>query len=109
MPLPKQSDNFPEWYNRVVLEAELAENSAVRGCMVIKPYGYAIWENIQKSLDRMIKGLGVENVYFPLLIPESFLKKEAEHVARGGGGDLRWRQEVGREICNQAHFRNSDV
>ncbi len=80
MPLPKQSENFPEWYNKVVLEAELAENSAVRGCMVIKPYGYAIWENMQRILDGMIKELEVENVYFPLLIPESFLKKEAEHV-----------------------------
>lgn len=81
MSLPKQSDNFPEWYNRVVLEADMAENSQVRGCMVIKPYGYAIWEKIQKHLDEMIKDMGVDNVYFPLLIPESFLQKEAKHVA----------------------------
>lgn len=80
MKLPKQSENFPEWYNRVVLEAGLAENSAVRGCMVIKPYGYALWENMQSELNMMIKQMGVDNVYFPLLIPESFLKKEAEHV-----------------------------
>ncbi len=80
MKLPKQSENFPEWYNRVVLQAGLAENSAVRGCMVIKPYGYALWENMQSELNTMIKQMGVDNVYFPLLIPESFLKKEAEHV-----------------------------
>ncbi len=80
MNLPKQSENFPEWYNKVVQFTDLAENSSVRGCMVIKPYGYAIWENIQKILDQKIKELGVVNVYFPLLIPESFLKKEAEHV-----------------------------
>ncbi len=80
MKLPKQSENFPEWYNKVVQYADLAENSSVRGCMVIKPYGYAIWENIQSVLDKKIKELGVVNVYFPLLIPESFLKKEAEHV-----------------------------
>ena len=80
MKLPKQSENFPEWYNRIVLEAELAENSAVRGCMVIKPYGYSLWENMQVILDGMIKKSGVDNVYFPLLIPESFLQKEAEHV-----------------------------
>ena len=80
MVLPKQLENFPGWYNRVVLESGLAENASVRGCMIIKPYGYALWENIQQQLDRMIKLAGIDNAYFPLLIPESFLQKEAEHV-----------------------------
>lgn len=104
MVLPKQSENFPEWYNRVVLEADLAENAAVRGCMVIKPYGYALWENMQRELDRMIKAAGVDNAYFPLLIPESFLQKEAEHVegfapevavvTQAGGKDLEERYVI---------------
>jgi prolyl-tRNA synthetase len=72
--------NFPEWYQEVVTRAELADNSVVRGCMVIRPYGYAIWENIQKLLDAKIKGRGVQNAYFPLLIPLEFLEKEARHI-----------------------------
>ncbi|MBP6976010.1 proline--tRNA ligase [Candidatus Dojkabacteria bacterium] len=75
-----RAQNYPQWYLDVVDRAQLAENSSVRGCMVIKPYGYAIWENIQKELDRRIKGMGVSNAYFPLFIPKSFLSKEAEHV-----------------------------
>jgi len=78
--LTKRSENFSEWYNQLVQHADLAENSAVRWCMVIKPYGYAIWENIQKILDQMFKNTGHMNAYFPLLIPKSFLSKEAEHV-----------------------------
>lgn len=75
-----RTEDFSQWYLDIVERAELAENSAVRGCMVIKPYGYAIWENIQKELDRRIKESGHKNAYFPLLIPKSFLSKEASHV-----------------------------
>ncbi|NOY40851.1 MAG: proline--tRNA ligase [Planctomycetes bacterium] len=77
---PTRSENYPEWYQQVVKAADLAENSDVRGCMVIKPWGYAIWENIQRKLDVMFKATGHENAYFPLFIPMSFLEKEAEHV-----------------------------
>ncbi len=77
---PTRAENFPEWYQQVVKGADLAENSDVRGCMVIKPWGYAIWENMQRRLDAMFKATGHENAYFPLFIPMSFLEKEAEHV-----------------------------
>lgn len=78
--LTKRADNYSQWYNELVVKADLAEQSAVRGCMVIKPYGYAIWEKMQQQLDRMFKETGVQNAYFPLLIPKSFLCREAEHV-----------------------------
>ena len=78
--LTKRQDNYSQWYNDLVVKADLAEQSAVRGCMVIKPYGYAIWEKMQQTLDRMFKETGVKNAYFPLLIPKSFLCREAEHV-----------------------------
>ena len=78
--LTKRQDNYSQWYNELVVKADLAEQSAVRGCMVIKPYGYAIWEKMQQTLDRMFKETGVQNAYFPLLIPKSFLCREAEHV-----------------------------
>jgi prolyl-tRNA synthetase len=74
------SDSYAQWYNDLVVKAGLAENSAVRGCMVIKPYGYAIWEKIQAALDKMFKDTGHVNAYFPLFIPKSFLSREAEHV-----------------------------
>lgn len=77
---PTRADDYPEWYQQVIKAADLAENSPVRGCMVIKPWGYGLWENIQRSLDRMFKDTGHVNAYFPLLIPLSFLEKEAEHV-----------------------------
>ena len=77
---PKRSENYSEWYNELVVRADLAEQSAVRGCMVIKPYGYAIWEKMQHELDRMFKATGHQNAYFPLFIPKSFLSREAEHV-----------------------------
>lgn len=76
----KRSDNYSQWYNELVVKADLAEQSAVRGCMVIKPYGYAIWEKMQRQLDDMFKATGHQNAYFPLLIPKSFLSKEADHV-----------------------------
>ncbi len=77
---PTRQDDYPEWYQQVIIAADLAETSPVRGCMVIKPWGYAIWENIQHELDRMFKETGHKNAYFPLFIPKSFLEKEAEHV-----------------------------
>jgi prolyl-tRNA synthetase len=77
---PTRAENFPEWYQEVVRAADMAENSPVRGAMVIKPYGYALWENIQRALDDRIKEVGVQNAYFPLLIPLSFISREAEHV-----------------------------
>ena len=78
--LTKRADNYSQWYNDLVVKADLAEQSAVRGCMVIKPYGYAIWEKMQRVLDDMFKATGHVNAYFPLLIPKSFLSREAEHV-----------------------------
>jgi prolyl-tRNA synthetase len=76
-----REENYSQWYNNLVLKADLAEQSAVRGCMVIKPYGYAIWEKMQNQLDKMFKETGHVNAYFPLFIPKSFLSREAEHVA----------------------------
>ena len=78
--LTKRSDNYSQWYNELVVKADLAEQAPVRGCMVIKPYGYAIWEKMQRILDDKFKETGHQNAYFPLLIPKSFLSKEAEHV-----------------------------
>jgi len=77
---PTRADNFPEWYQGVIKAADMAENSAVRGCYVLKPYGFAVWENIQKHFDKMIKEEEVQNAYFPLLIPLSYIAKEAEHI-----------------------------
>ena len=78
--LVSRKDNYSQWYNDLVIKADLAENSAVRGCMVIKPYGYAIWEKMHEILDRMFKETGHVNAYFPLFIPKSFFSREAEHV-----------------------------
>jgi len=78
--ITKRSENYSQWYNDIVIKAGLAENSAVRGCMVIKPYGYAIWEKIQGTLDRMFKETGHSNAYFPIFIPKSFFSREASHV-----------------------------
>ncbi len=93
-----QDDNFSQWYNQVVRKAELADYAPVRGCMIIRPYGYGIWENIQQLMDARFKETGVVNAYFPLFIPRSFIEKEAEHiegfapelawVTRGGGEEL---------------------
>ena len=79
--ITKRSENYSQWYNDLVLKADLAEQSAVRGCMVIKPYGYAIWEKMQRILDDKFKATGAQNAYFPLFIPKSFFSREAEHVA----------------------------
>ena len=96
--LTPRADNYPQWYQDVVSKAELADNGPVRGTMVIRPYGYAIWERMQRDLDERIKATGARNAYFPLFIPESYLRKEAEHVegfspelavvTHGGGKEL---------------------
>ena len=78
--LTSRAQDYSQWYNEIVQGADLAENSGVRGCMVIKPYGYAIWEKMQAELDRMFKMTGHENAYFPIFIPKSYLSKEAAHV-----------------------------
>ncbi|MGA0555107.1 proline--tRNA ligase [Larkinella sp. VNQ87] len=78
--IPSRSENYSEWYNELIKRADLAENSAVRGCMVIKPYGFSIWEKMQRALDDMFKETGHTNAYFPLFIPKSYLSKEASHV-----------------------------
>ena len=77
---PTREEDYPEWYQQVIKVAELAEHSPVRGCMVIKPWGYALWENIQRILDRRFKETEHQNAYFPLFIPLSYLEKEAKHV-----------------------------
>ena len=78
--LPSRAKDYSLWYNELVKKADLAEHSAVRGCMVLKPHGYAIWENMQRALDDMFKATGHSNVYFPIFIPKSYLNKEAKHV-----------------------------
>ncbi len=78
--LPKMEDDYSSWYNELVKKADLAENSAVRGCMIVKPYGFSIWEKMQSAIDKMFKETGHTNAYFPLFIPKSFLSKEADHV-----------------------------
>ena len=78
--LTSRSENYSQWYNDLVIKADLAENSDVRGCMIIKPYGFAIWEKIQSVLDTMFKNTGHSNAYFPLFIPKSFFAKEAHHI-----------------------------
>src|SRR2546427_4886190 len=94
--LPSRAEDFSEWYNQVVLRAELADYATVRGCMIVRPYGWALWENITAALDRRFKATGHMNAAFPLLIPRSFIDKEQSHVAgfspelavgthRGGG------------------------
>jgi len=98
--LPKKSENFSEWYTQVALRAELADYTPVRGSMAIRPYGYAIWEGIQDWLDRRFKETGHVTAYFPLLIPESFLKKEAEHV-QGFAPQVAWVTHGGDEELSE--------
>jgi prolyl-tRNA synthetase len=95
-----QSQDFPGWYNDVVLKAQLADYSPVRGCMVIRPYGYAIWESMQAELDRHIKRTGHSNAYFPLFVPRSFLEKEAEHV-EGFNPQVAWVTHAGGEELSE--------
>ena len=98
--IARQSDDFPGWYNDVVLRAELADYSPVRGCMIIRPYGYAIWESMQGELDRHIKRTGHSNVYFPLFVPRSLLEKEAEHV-EGFNPQVAWVTHAGGEALTE--------
>ena len=98
---PRREDDFPEWYQQVIRAAELAEPSDVRGCMVIRPWGYGVWENMQRQLDAMFRATGHRNAYFPLFIPLSYFAKEAEHVERMRGGHAqparggcRWKIET---------------
>lgn len=93
---PRDVD-FPQWYTDVILKTGLVDYAPVRGCMVIRPYGYAIWELIQKQLDARFKATGHENVYMPMFIPESLLKKEAEHV-EGFAPEVAWVTQGGSEV-----------
>src|SRR3989338_6395290 len=85
----KKSEDFSEWYTQAVAKAELADYTKVSGCMVLRPYGYAIWEKIVKEVDGRLKKMGVQNCYFPLFIPESLLKKEEQHV-KGFAPEVAW-------------------
>jgi prolyl-tRNA synthetase len=87
--ITRRKDDYSQWYNDLVIKGGLADYSAVRGCMVIRPYGYAIWEKIQSALDKMFKDTGHQNAYFPLFIPKSFLAREAAH-SQNTGGAQRW-------------------
>ena len=88
-------EDFAKWYTDIVLKADLADYTDTKGCIAIKPYGYAIWENIQKYLDEKIKEVGVKNVYFPVLIPESLLQKEKDHV-EGFAPEVAWVTQGGQ-------------
>ena len=94
--IARQSEDFPGWYNDVVLKAQLADYSPVRGCMIIRPYGFALWESMRDELDRYIKKTGHDNVYFPLFVPRSLLEKEAEHV-EGFNPQVAWVTHAGGE------------
>src|SRR5215831_12452814 len=94
--LTDQSDDFSRWYTEVVRKAQLADYAPVRGCMAIRPYGYALWEHMQRLLDNRIKATGHQNAYFPLLIPESLLKLEADHV-EGFAPQVAWVTHGGNE------------
>ena len=92
---PTREENYPEWYQQVVKAADLAENSAVRGCMVIKPWGYAIWENMQRALDGMFKATGHENAYFPLFIPLSLPREGSRSTSRASRRSARSSRTIG--------------
>ena len=98
--ITRQSEDFPGWYNDVVLKAQLADYSPVRGCMIIRPYGFAIWESMRDELDRYIKRTGHDNVYFPLFVPRSLLEKEAEHV-EGFNPQVAWVTHAGGEELSE--------
>src|SRR6185437_16369341 len=94
--IARKGENFAQWYTDVVRKAELADYSPIRGCMIIRPYGYALWENVQRALDDMIKATGHSNMYFPLLIPESLLAREADHV-EGFAPEVAWVTHGGKD------------
>ena len=93
-------DNFSQWYTDIVMKADLADYTETKGCVAIKPYGYAIWENIQNYLDKKFKELQVKNVYFPVLIPERLLQKEKDHV-EGFAPEVAWVTEAGEEKLDE--------
>jgi prolyl-tRNA synthetase len=95
--ITSMDEDFAQWYTDIVKKAELADYASVKGCMVIRPYGYAIWENIQKILDQMFKDTDHENVYMPMFIPESLLQKEADHV-EGFAPEVAWVTHGGNEL-----------
>ncbi|MEG0664408.1 MAG: proline--tRNA ligase, partial [Clostridia bacterium] len=94
--ITSMEEDFAQWYTDVVKKAELVDYSSVKGCMIFRPYGYAIWENIQKDLDQRFKETGHENVYMPMLIPESLLQKEKDHV-NGFAPEVAWVTHGGTE------------
>ena len=98
--ITSMEEDFAQWYTDVVIKAELIDYSSVKGCMIIKPDGYAIWENIQKELDRRFKETGVENVYMPMFIPESLLEKEKDHV-EGFAPEVAWVTQGGLETLQE--------
>src|SRR5688572_3078622 len=100
--LPDPADHFSDWYTDVILRAALADYSPVRGCMVIRPYGYALWENMQARLDARIKATGHKNAYFPLFIPEGLLQKEAEHV-EGFAPEVAWVTHAGQNKLEERY------
>src|SRR5918995_1688373 len=116
--LTSQADDFPRWYQDVLAKAKLADNGPVRGTMVIRPYGYALWEHMQAEVDLRIKAAGAENAYFPLFIPESYLKREAEHVegfspelavvTHGGGKELEEPIVVRGELRPRLFLRTTE-
>ena len=94
-----KDEDYSQWYNDLVIKADMAEYSPVKGCMIIKPWGYGLWENMQKILDSKIKETGHQNAYFPLFIPLSFLEKEAEHVEGFAEGEVCLGDQVGIGTC----------
>ena len=98
--ITSMEEDFTQWYTDVVKKAELMDYSSVKGCMIFKPNGYAIWENIQKNLDAMFKETGVENVYMPMFIPESLLQKEKDHV-EGFAPEVAWVTQGGLETLQE--------
>ena len=109
--ITSREDDFTQWYTDVVKKAELMDYSSVKGCMIFKPNGYAIWENIQKQLDARFKETGVQNVYMPMFIPESLLQKEKDHV-EGFAPEVAWvthggLEELQERLCLSAEFQIS--
>ena len=104
--ITSMDEDFAKWYTDIVKKADLIDYSSVKGCMIIRPYGYAIWENIQKILDARFKETGVENVYMPMFIPESLLNKEKDHV-EGCMGYSRRKRKTRRAYVRTSHIRNS--
>ena len=98
--ITSMEEDFAQWYTDVVKKAELIEYSSVKGCMIIRPYGYALWENIQRQLDADFKATGVENVYMPMFIPESLLQKEKDHV-EGFAPEVAWVTQGGNEVLQE--------